>query len=176
MKETRSDERSGGDLDSFLNAGSGESLFGSGKDLGQKTMSVISANTKIAGNVSTGGDMNIEGAVAGDTIANGALTITGSVTGNIESASLTIGRGRVEAQIINVKTDVVIEEGAEVIGNIQCQNLVANSNIKGNLLVQKRCELKVGAVVHGDVKAKELVVQSGAVIIGRMEIVTDGGR
>ena len=142
-------------------------------NVSKKTMSLVSNNTTITGNLSTEGDLNIEGNILGDTIASGNITVTGTVKGNIQADCLTISKGHVISELIKVAKNVIIEDGAEVVGNIQCENIICNAKITGNLLVNKKCDIKISSVIQGDIRAKELSVQTGAVLLGKVEIAKD---
>jgi len=78
-----------------------------------------------------------------------SIRIDGSFRGKLQTAeSLTLGEtGVVEAEI-------------------KAQNAIIFGKVTGNLYIEDRVELHVSAVVIGDLHAKELVINEGAVFHG----------
>ena len=106
---------------------------------------IISAGTKVIGDIESGGDFRIEGTVVGNVIAKGKVVIgesgvvdgqmqcqsadiSGKVKLKLEVSELTILRAtsRFEGDVITRK--ISIEPGAEFIGN--CKMPVSKTNNK----------------------------------------------
>jgi len=101
------------------------------------SISLISANTKIVGEVHSDSDIRIDG----------------SIEGNIHS-----------------KAKVVLGTSAQLKGNIVCQNADISCTTTGNIYVESLLKLNSTANIKGDIFTRKLVVESGAVFIGRCEM------
>lgn len=64
---------------------------------------------------------------------------------------------------LNCKAKVIIGPSGFVEGEIRCQNAVIEGKFEGNLTVAELLNVRETAKVSGDVKTKQLIVQSGAV-------------
>ena len=101
------------------------------------SISLISANTKIVGEVHSDSDIRIDG----------------TIDGNIHS-----------------KAKVVLGTRAQLKGNIVCQNADISCTTSGNIYVENLLKLNSTANIKGDIFTRKLVVESGAVFIGRCEM------
>lgn len=138
-----------------------------------KAVTVISKDTEIVGGISTKGDLEIVGHVNGNIAISGKVTIWGSVKGDIEADELVIKAGRILSQTIKIKKVIMIDEGSDIAGNIECESLITNAKITGNVLARKKCELQIASNIQGDIDAKELSVQLGAILAGKINITRD---
>lgn len=79
----------------------------------------------------------------------GNIRIEGKVTGNVKS-----------------KSKVALGPSSFVQGNVIAQNADLEGEVKGRIEVAELLVLKATAVIHGDIIAGKLVVESGAVFNG----------
>ncbi len=63
-----------------------------------------------------------------------------------------------------------IEENSQVSGNIQCEMITINAVVEGNVNAHGKCSMNSKAIVHGDVKASDISITSGAQLKGHIEI------
>ncbi len=92
-----------------------------------------------------------KGTVFDGTIAvQGGLRVEGTVKGKVSGAdSISIGEdGKVEA-------------------DINARLIIVGGNVTGNIFAEEKIELQSRSVVTGDLKAKSLVVEEGAVFHGK---------
>lgn len=92
-----------------------------------------------------------------------------SFKGNIE----TFGNIRVEGNVIgNVKTKskIALGQSAFIEGNVIAQNAEIAGEVKGLLEVSEILILKSTAVVHGDIVASRMVIESGATFNGQCKM------
>jgi cytoskeletal protein CcmA (bactofilin family) len=101
------------------------------------SISMISANTKITGEVYSDSDLRIDGTIEGN---------------------------------INSKAKVVLGPSAHLKGDIICQSADISCNTVGNIYVESLLKLNATAHVKGDIFTKKLIVENGAVFIGRCEM------
>lgn len=135
-----------------------------------KAVSIISENTEISGNIVTKGDLEVQGNICGNICASGKVIILGTVKGDIDAEELIVKKGSVVSKIIAIKKTIIVEEGSEVSGNINCENAVVNSKVTGNICAVQKCELQSLSAINGDIKASKFSVQTGAMLAGKIEI------
>lgn len=103
--------------------------------------SIIGSDVKIVGNVTTPGELQLDGIVEGD-INCGALTMGehGQITGTIKSDNVVI-RGKVEGTIIS--RTVRLEKTCKVIGDVKHETV----SVEAGAFVQ-------GKFIHADASAR----------------------
>lgn len=128
-------------------------------------VSVITAGTKIKGNMEATGSFEIEGRIEGDIKCNGKLTVIGSVIGNSESAEFFADAAHVEGEVVSSGT-VKIGLGSVIIGNISATSAVVAGAVKGDIDVQGPVVVDTSAVIMGNIKSRSVQINNGAVIEG----------
>ncbi len=104
--------------------------------------------------------------------AHGSNNIIGKGT-IIEGTMQTSGNLRVEGKIIGdvrSKSKIVVGKSAYIDGNILSDNVEISGEVKGVLRVSGVLTLKSTAIVHGDIHAKELVIEPGAKFEGQCKM------
>lgn len=89
--------------------------------------------------------------------------------GNLE----TFGNIRIEGKVVgNVKSKskIALGDSSQVEGNILSQNAEIAGEVKGVIEVSDVLVLKVSAVIHGDIIANKLIVESGATFNGNCKM------
>ncbi len=81
--------------------------------------------------------------------------------------------GQVEGQIKS-DGDLVIGEGAKLIGDAAVANLRLDGEVKGNLTATSKVQLSASAKLEGDLQTARLEVAEGAVLVGRCVIGVNG--
>lgn len=109
------------------------------KSKADKNTTLIAAGTSVDGHIRFSGELYVNGTVLGD----------------IESGN--------ESQ-----SALVISEKGSVKGEIRVPNVVIGGNVEGDVHAGVRLELGKGARVRGDIHYKQVEVQTGAIIDGRM--------
>lgn len=94
------------------------------------------------------------------------------VEGDFASQGNVLIEGMVEGSL-RTERDLRVGERARIIADVFAANAIVAGEIRGNLSVGERLELESTARVHGDVKTKVLVVASGAVINGKLQMTTE---
>lgn len=85
----------------------------------------------------------------GDIQSSGFFRIDGTVEGNITSPAR-----------------VVIGKGGMVKGMLHCDNADIEGKVEGEIKVKEILTLRATAIINGDIKTSELVVESGAALNG----------
>ena len=135
----------------------------------KKTVSTISADTEITGNITTKGDIIVEGVINGCVKAAGHITVVGTIIGNIDADCLSIEKGKIVAETINLAKNINISLSSEISGNINCKNAFIDSTVKGNVFAADKCEVRKNANIMGDIQAKELCMENGSRLVGKVE-------
>lgn len=128
-------------------------------------VTVISKGTNIDGNISANGSLEIMGNVNGDVECLGKLTITGKIIGNATAAEVYVNTERLEGSI-NSEGSVKIGLGTVVVGDIIGTSAVIAGAVKGEIDVNGPVVVDSTAIIKGNIKAKSLQINNGAVIEG----------
>lgn len=103
-------------------------------------------------NEQTGNDTVIASGVKveGDFTSAGNIIIEGEVTGTLKT-----------------EMDLSVGPDAKITANVTARNARISGEMNGNITVTERAELSATARVTGDLQAKVMVVEAGAVLNGR---------
>ena len=105
------------------------------------------------------------GTVNGDIECLGKLSITGKVKGNSTAAEIFINTERFEGSLMS-EGSVKIALGTVVIGDINANSGVIAGAVKGEIDVNGPVVIDSTAIIKGNIKAKSVQVNNGAVIEG----------
>lgn len=128
-------------------------------------VTVISKGTTINGSISSDGSLDIMGSVIGDIECLGKLSITGKVNGNSTAAEVYVNTERMEGSI-NSEGSVKIGLGTVVLGDIIATSGVIAGAVKGEIDVNGPIVIDSTAIIKGNIKAKSVQINNGAVIEG----------
>lgn len=147
---------------------SGFSTTGAG---GSEKQTYINKETVITGSITSKGSICNEGQVTGDINTQDSVCITGKVDGNVDGKSVQVIGGYVVGNI-TVKEDVSNDFSSIIIGDITGENFASDGKVKGNLKILNAVTLKSNCIICGNVSARKLSVQDGAVIKGNVQILS----
>lgn len=131
----------------------------------EKQCTVIGKDTKITGNISSEGPIEIAGMVTGDIECDGKLTINGVVKGNSMAADVEINAKRLEGNVSS-EGNIYIGKGTVLIGDINATEGNIAGAVKGEIDVNGSVILESSAIVKGNIKAKSVQISNGAVVDG----------
>lgn len=132
---------------------------------GDDTVTVISKGTIINGSISSDGSLDIMGSITGDVECLGKLTISGKIVGNSSAAEVYVNTERLEGGITS-EGSVKIGLGTVVIGDIVATSGVIAGAVKGEIDVNGPIVIDSTAIIKGNIKAKAVQINNGAVIEG----------
>lgn len=132
---------------------------------GSNEVTIIGKDTKIVGNITAEGSIEVYGKVEGDIDCLGKLSIHGSVNGNSTAGEVYITAKRLEGNIMSAG-GVTIGQGAVVIGDMNALSASIAGAVKGQIDINGEVELDDTAIVKGHIKAKSVQVKNGAVVDG----------
>lgn len=139
------------------------------EESGSEEITVITQGTTINGSIKSDTSLMVKGTIEGDVECQGKLTIVGRVAGNTVAKEIYVNTPRLEGDI-NSQGIVKIDVGTVVIGNVNCTSVVVAGAVKGNIDVNGPVIVDSTAVVKGDIRAKSVQVNSGAVIDGKYSL------
>ena len=87
--------------------------------------------------------------VVGDCITDGTLRIEGTVEGTVKAGKA-----------------VVVGKDGLVDGHVETQDAVVGGRITGSLMAASRLEMQATAVVDGEVRARRMQLEEGAILNG----------
>ena len=135
-------------------------------NLSGDNVTVIAKGTKIVGSVISESSLQVNGVVIGDVECLGTLSVNGLIEGNSVAADIYAAKSRIEGNLTS-KGTVNLSEGTVVIGNVEASSAVIAGAVKGQMNVNGPVILGSTAIVKGDIKAKSVQINNGAVIDGR---------
>lgn len=77
--------------------------------------------------------------------------------------------GRIEGEI-HSDGNLTIGENARIKAEIRTATVIVHGKVHGNITATDRVDLKAGAEIVGDIKAKVLAMEAGAVFVGKSTI------
>ena len=126
---------------------------------------VITKGTTINGSIISDCSLDVMGTINGDIECLGKLTISGKVTGNAMAAEVYVNTDRLEGNITS-EGSVKIGRGTIVIGDITSSSGVIAGAVKGEIDVKGPVVIDSTAIIKGNVKAKSVQMNNGAVLEG----------
>jgi cytoskeletal protein CcmA (bactofilin family) len=93
------------------------------------------------------------------------------IKGTIKFTNDLVIDGKIEGEI-NSDGNLTVGENARIRAEIKTGSVVVYGKIHGNITVTDRVELKAGAEIVGDIKAKTLAIEAGAIFVGKSTVGT----
>jgi cytoskeletal protein CcmA (bactofilin family) len=128
-------------------------------------VTVITKGTTINGSISSDGSLEVNGTITGDVECLGKLSITGKIVGNSSAAEVYVNTERLEGSITS-EGSVKVGLGTVIIGDIVATSGVIAGAIKGEIDVNGPIVIDSTAIIKGNIKAKSVQINNGAVIEG----------
>jgi len=89
--------------------------------------------------------------VEGDFASEGNIVVKGTVTGSVCTSR-----------------NLTVEEGARILANVKAGSANISGEVRGNIKIKDYLELTATAKIIGDVEAKTIAVEAGALIYGKV--------
>ena len=138
-----------------------------------KKPSIISDGTVINGSINDGYDLEVQGKIMGDVMIQGQLTVNGGeIVGNVHAESVILNHSKIKG---NIECQSTLKATAKsyIIGMIITQEVILDSRCKGNVHTAGKLHLMKEASVEGDIEAKQIIVEEGALIDGNVKMLKD---
>jgi cytoskeletal protein CcmA (bactofilin family) len=128
-------------------------------------VTLITKGTTINGSIISDCSLDVMGTINGDIECLGKLTISGKVTGNSMASEVFVNTDRLDGSI-TCEGCVKISQGTIVIGDITASSAVFAGAVKGEVDVNGPVVLDSTAIIKGNIKAKSVQMNNGAVLDG----------
>ncbi len=89
--------------------------------------------------------------VEGDFASEGNIIVKGTVSGSVATSKF-----------------LLVEQGAKIIANVRAGSAKISGEVKGNMKIKESLELTSTAKVLGDIEARVLVIEAGAILYGKV--------
>lgn len=129
------------------------------------TVTTITSGTTIRGGISSDGSLEVMGVITGDVECQGKVSIIGKVSGNVIASEVYVSTQRLEGGLSSEGT-VKVGVGTVIIGDIDATSAYIAGAVKGDIDVNGHVEVDSTAIIKGNIKAKSIQVNNGAVVDG----------
>jgi cytoskeletal protein CcmA (bactofilin family) len=93
------------------------------------------------------------------------------IKGTVKFTNDLVVDGRIEGEI-HSEGNLTVGENARLKAEIKTGTVVVYGKVHGNIIASERVELKATAEVVGDIKAKTLSIEPGAIFVGKSNVGT----
>ncbi len=131
----------------------------------KNAVTVITKGTTINGSIISDCSLDVMGTINGDIECLGRLTISGKVTGNSLASEVIVNTDRLEGSVVS-EGNVKVGLGTVVIGDITAASANFAGAVKGEIDVKGPVVLDSTAIIKGNIKAKSIQMNNGAVMDG----------
>ena len=131
----------------------------------KNAVTVITKGTTINGSIISDCSLDVMGTINGDIECLGRLTISGKVTGNSLASEVIVNTDRLEGSIVS-EGNVKVGLGTVIIGDVTAASAVFAGAVKGEIDVKGPVVLDSTAIIKGNIKAKSVQMNNGAVMEG----------
>jgi cytoskeletal protein CcmA (bactofilin family) len=92
------------------------------------------------------------------------------IKGTIRFAKDLTFDGSLDGDITSHGGTLIIGGNGKIRGNLRTNSVIVKGKVTGNITAESRCELHGGAELFGDLKTTRLVLEAGAMFVGRSEV------
>jgi len=129
--------------------------------------SVVGRDTRVEGTFTSTGGLRIHGHLKGSIEVDGEVSVaSGSeVRAHIKARSINLA-GRVKGNLV-APGSVVLPARSHVDGNVEAESVTVHGVVIGDVVAAQKATLGSQARLTGDVTCRALVVEEGALFLGR---------
>jgi cytoskeletal protein CcmA (bactofilin family) len=92
------------------------------------------------------------------------------ISGTIRFSKELTFDGTLHGDISSHGGTLIVGSNGKIDGNVQSHNVIVKGKVEGNIKAENRCELQQGAELVGDLKTARLVLEAGAMFLGKSEV------
>jgi len=129
------------------------------------TVTTITGGTTIKGGISSDGSLEVMGVITGDVECQGKVTIVGKVSGNVIASEIYVSTQRLEGSLSS-EGPVKIGVGTIIVGDVDATSAYIAGAVKGDIDVNGHVIVDSTAIIKGNIRAKSVQVNNGAVVDG----------
>lgn len=138
-------------------------------DYSSDKTTIISQNDTITANVYISDALENYGTINGNVSCDNLLSNYGTISGLVSSSNLIVRENGSIYGDCNVLFDVLEKSKSIIRGDIVCTNIEINGKVYGNIVASNKVVIKESGEVIGDITTKDLSVDIGGVIIGKVK-------
>jgi cytoskeletal protein CcmA (bactofilin family) len=116
---------------------------------------------------------NLTSSFVPDTTSTPSKNILASdvdIKGTVKFETELIFDGKLEGEISSEDGNLTLGKNADVHGELKTKSIVVYGNVNGNISVLERAELKSTSQLTGDLKAMRIIIEEGAIFVGKSEV------
>ncbi|MDP8219372.1 MAG: polymer-forming cytoskeletal protein [Candidatus Theseobacter exili] len=102
------------------------------------------------------------------------LTPDVEIKGSIKFTNVLKIDGKFDGELITDEGDVIVGTTGAIKANVKVKNAIIEGKVDGNVIATEKVELKEKAQLHGDLKARTLVIEEGVVFVGKCNVNPNG--
>lgn len=129
------------------------------------TVTVITEDTTITGSISSNGSLEVRGTITGDIDCQGKVYINGIVSGGVSASEIYVNTPKLNGGLLSEGT-IRIGVGTVVLGDVSGSSAYIAGAVRGNIDVDGPVVIESTAILKGNIKAKSVDINPGAVIDG----------
>lgn len=129
------------------------------------TVTTITSGTTIRGGISSDGSLEVMGVITGDVECQGKVSIVGNVSGNVIASEIYVSTQKLEGSLSS-EGAVKIGVGTIILGDVDATSAYIAGAVKGDIDVNGHVVVDSTAIIQGNIKAKSIQVNNGAVVDG----------
>lgn len=129
------------------------------------TVTTITSGTTIRGGISSEGSLEVMGVITGDVECQGKVSIIGKVSGNVIASEIYVSTQKLEGGLSS-EGAVKIGVGTIILGDVDATSAYVAGAVKGDIDVNGHVVVDSTAIIQGNIKAKSIQVNNGAVVDG----------
>jgi cytoskeletal protein CcmA (bactofilin family) len=137
----------------------------------QKPLQAVTEPRPSVESTNFGGDRAAASAPRPATGTRNVLSSDVEIKGTVKFQDALIVDGKIEGDIQSTG-NLTIGENARIKAEVKTGSVIVYGKIHGNLTAIERVELKSSAEVVGDIKAKILMIEAGAIFVGKSTVGT----
>ena len=116
---------------------------------------------------------NLTGGFVPDTTSTSSKNVLASdvdIKGTIKFETELIFDGKLEGEIFSEDGNLTLGKNADVRGELKTKSIVVYGSVNGSISVLERAELKSTSQLTGDLKAMRVIIEEGAIFVGKSEV------
>jgi cytoskeletal protein CcmA (bactofilin family) len=137
------------------------------------TLSHISEEAVVRGDITTGGHLEVLGRVKGNIEAEGNVAVQGNIKGNIAGSKIGLYRCKIKGNL-DASVGVVADTDALIIGDVKTQSIILDGRLKGDIDAENVVVIKENGYYLGDIVTGSISIENGAIINGHVQTLIEG--
>lgn len=129
------------------------------------TVTTITSGTTIRGGISSDGSLEVYGVITGDVECQGKVSIFGQVSGDVIASEVYVTTKRLEGSLSS-EGAVKVGVGTIIVGDVVATSAYIAGAVKGDIDVNGHVEVDSTAIIRGNIRAKSVQVNNGAIVDG----------